>query len=118
MGLTSCSTNEWNNTMQGTSHEYSANWQNYTEKNVAHLEQDIRGIKVAVADASAMHVFHAICNAAQHCDQRRPPVQHAPHREAPGCYAVLQIPTIAVLLNRVERVDHSHHSVRLTCSWK
>ena len=74
------------------------------------LEEDIGGVEVAVADALAVDVRHALCDASQHSHHRLPPVRQRLRGEHAVRDRRAQAAAIAVLLHP------SSHSYRATCA--
>jgi hypothetical protein len=69
-----------------------------TDETEAHLEEDVGGVKVSVADTFAMHVLHAAHDAMQHGHHRPPAALHAWLQEPSRSNRHAQASSIAVLL--------------------
>jgi hypothetical protein len=74
-----------------------------TEHKQAHLQEDVGGVEVAVADAVGMHVAHAERNVCENLYHRCPPRLTLARRQCAATQHLSQTLPVAVLL-------HVHHA--------
>jgi hypothetical protein len=65
---------------------------------MAHLEQDVGGIEVAVADALTVQIFNCGCHLRQDVQHDLPVVSECSGAEEPFCNGVTQAASVAKLL--------------------